>query len=267
MDNFGQEYRKAMDAVHASDEVKNNIMNLKPARRTITPFKATLASVAAAVMIVVVAHDYDFKPEPEGVISEKVVATQAPEMAFHGVTIETEKPIIAKATPKPQTVEEKPQVKVEEPVAQVVNEPQPQAEVDAVEQSEGIPMTARNAGSASAAVQVWEINRYFEYIGGNPANRISAVVPVEYTGVETLEFLVEDNGELVHDVVTLDYSGGDKSLSVTVSKKSMFDISQSGAVSATDNGFVAYKVSGGVYYYIFANGVTEDEITAIVNVL
>lgn len=267
MDKFGQEYRKAMDAVHPSDELRNNIMNLKPARRTITPFKATLASVAAAVMIVVVAHDYDFKPEPEGVISEKVVATQAPETAFHGVATETEKPVIAKATPKPQTVEEKPQVKVEEPVVQTETEPQPQAEVAPVEQSEGAPMMARNGGSGNATIQVWEINRYFEYIGGNPANKISAVVPVDYTGVESFEFLVEDNGELVHDVVTLDYAGGDKSLSLTVSKKPMFDISQSGVVSAADNGFVAYKVSGDVYYYIFANGVTEEEITAIVNVL
>lgn len=257
MNNFEQEYKNAMNDVHASEDLRNRIMNIKPQKRTVTPLRTTLLSVAAAVAIMVVAHDYDFTPDTSGVINEAVVSTQVPQRENHAVAEVTETPVIAKVTPKPQV---RPQ-KVEEPV--VVAEAEPQALND--EEPEGVPMTVRNVGDENSIAETWEINKYFEYIGGNPQDKISAVVPMEYTGDETLEFLVDSEGELVSDMVTLDYASADKCLSVTVSKKPMFDGSISGTVNATDNGFIAYKVSGDVYYYIFANGVSQDEITAIVN--
>lgn len=267
MDNFEQEYKKAMDEVRASDELRNNVLALKLQKRSVTSFKATLATVAAAVMIMVVAHEYDFAPNSDGVISETVVATQIPETDVSTDETQEKLPQIVEATLKPQTA-----VK---PDAGVVS-PNPVAEVETVADVEsqalnetagleGVPMTARSGGRESTTTQTWEINRYFEYIGENPQDKISAVVPVEYAGETSFEFVVNDEGEPVHDVVTLDYASSKGSISVTVSKEAMFDTTLSGTINATDNGFIAYKVSGDVYYYIFAQGISQDEITAIVN--
>lgn len=264
--NFEQEYRKAMDEVRASDALRNNVLNQKPHIRAVTPFKATLATVAAAVMIVIVAHDYAFKPDPDGVISETVVSTESspmPQTEFSAVVAETEIPKTVSVTHKPQSTVNS-ETKAEETQSTAVAEAKPQSLSD-TEESAGVPMMTRNGGEANGVAETWEINKYFEYISANPHNMISAVIPVEYTGEKTLEFVVDDTGDPIDDVVTLNYASADGSISVTVSKKSIFDVNLSGTVNTADNGFIAYKVSGDVYYRIFCDGLSLDEITAIVN--
>lgn len=258
MNNFEQEYKNAMNDVHASDELRNRIMNIKPAKRTVIPFKGALVSVAAAVMIMVVAHDYDFTPNTDGVITETVVSTQMPESEAYVAVAETEAPIIAKATQKPKTV-----TKVEEPVVVAEAEPQPHSGAGDEVQSEGVPMTARNV--VNETTRVWNIDEYFDYIGVNVHNKINSVINAEYTGDTEFEVVTDDNGILLYDSRTFDYVTQNGHISITTSKTPLFDMGMNGSVIETDTGFNGFKVSGDVYYYVTTSGITHDGMIAILN--
>ena len=76
---FINEYKRAFDNVHASDRLRNAVIDAKPRKKrahVITPFKATLGTVAAAIMIFAAVNEYRFEPDTNGVISETVVETQ-----------------------------------------------------------------------------------------------------------------------------------------------------------------------------------------------
>ncbi len=244
MNNFEQEYKNAMNDVHASDDLRNRIMNMKPQKRTVMPFKTTLVSVAAAVMILVVANDYDFTPNTDGVINETVVSTQMPETEFVAVTTETPK-------------------KVE--VVKTKTEPVTQSVIEEQGTEESVPMTARHIEN-DVIKETWEINRYFEYIGSNVYNKISAVISVEYVGDTEFEFATDENGMPVNDTVILNYvtaNGG--SISVTTSKTPIFESSLDGNVVSQEDGYKGYKVSNDAYYVITASGITHDGMLAIIN--
>lgn len=95
---FINEYKRAFDNVHASDRLRNAVIDAKPRKKrahVITPFKATLGTVAAAIMIFAAVNEYRFEPDTNGVISETVVETQMPKAEFSAV--KTEEPVSIKA--------------------------------------------------------------------------------------------------------------------------------------------------------------------------
>ncbi len=244
MNNFEQEYKSAMNDVHASDELRQRIMSIKPAKRTVAPFKSALISVAAAVMILVVANDYDFTPNTDGVINETVVATQVPEAEFVAVTTEAPKKVEAV----------KPKV---EPVAQIVVEEQGA--------EEHVPMIARHIEN-DAATETWEINEYFEYIGANVHNKVCGIISAEYVGDTEFEFVTDENGMPVQDMVIFNYvTSGGGAINVMVSKAPIFGANLNGSVVSSENGYDGYKVSNDAYYMITASGITHDGMIALVN--
>ncbi len=250
MNNFEQEYRNAMSDIHASDELRNKVLNMKPAKRTVTPFKTTLVSVAAAVMILVVANDYDFTPNTDGVINETVVSTQVPETEFHAVVTETpEKTVYVKPkTDTPKT----------EGVVQNANEGHG-AEEDYA------PMVARH-GLSDVTAETWEINRYFEYIGINVHNKINAVIKTDYVGENSFEFVTDESGVPVQDMVIFNYiTTSGANINVMVSKMPIFEANLSGNVVSSESGYNGYKVADGVYYMITTSGISHDGIIALVN--
>ncbi len=257
MNNFEQEYKNAMNDVHASDELRNRIMNMKPQKRMVTPLRTALVSAAAAVMILVVANDYDFTPDTDGVITETVVATQVPQEAV--VVEETEAPKVT--APKVQKTPEKP--KTDSP--QTVNVTENDIEVQTIDETEHSPMTVRH-GVAEVTTENWDMNRYFEYIGTNVHSKINSVVTAEYVGDTEFLFVTDQNGVPTQDTVILNYvTASSGSISVTVSKTPMFEMNLSGSVVSSGNGYNGYKVANGVYYMISASGITHDGMIAILN--
>lgn len=100
---FREQYKKEFDAICASDGLKSAVKNLKPQkpRKVVTPFKATIGTVAAAIMIFAAVSDYSFEKDTSGVISEKVVSTPLPETEF----VIVEKKPEGKTTESPQTTQ------------------------------------------------------------------------------------------------------------------------------------------------------------------
>ncbi len=250
MNNFEQEYKNAMNDVHVSDEVRQKIMNMKPTKRAVTPFKSALVSIAAAVMILVVANDYDFTPNTDGVINETVVATEMPETEFHAVTTEAPKKV---ETVKPKTYSQR-----AENVVESVGETQ------AIEEGY-VPMTARH-GVNDVVAETWDINRYFEYIGTNVHAKVSEVISAEYVGDTEFEFVSDENGVLVQDMVIFSYiTSGGATINVMTSKTPIFGANLNGSVVSSENGYNGYKVANGTYYQISTSGITHDGMIALIN--
>ena len=81
---FRELYKKEFDGICASDGLKSAVKNLGPQkpRKVVTPFKATIGTVAAAIMIFAAVNDYSFEKDTSGVISETVVSTPLPKAEF-----------------------------------------------------------------------------------------------------------------------------------------------------------------------------------------
>lgn len=268
---FIAQYKKDFDSIGASDELKNAVKNLKPQkpRRVVTPFKAAIGTVAAAVMIFAAVHDYSFNKDTSGVISETVVFTQLPEAQFEIV----EKKDVAKpqkATPKPQKASVV--IVTPEPVKTVAPQPeatQPEAtEAEnggiAVMAIEGNGPSPRSGGSEyiPPSVEMWTIEEYYTYLGTNVSQKIAG----SYTGAQTLEFEVGADGVPLDDTAVLNFAmNNGATVRITVSKLVLFDASLSGTVEEAGNGYNAYKVSGGVYYNVYATNTTKDGVTDLIN--
>ncbi len=178
---FTEEYRRTFDGVRASDELRRAVLDAKPSRRrthVVSPFKATLGTVAAAIMIFAAVNEYKFEPDTSGVISETVVTTETPRAEFvAGVTEAPATPdtVVATASPtkKPTAIPQQTQntAPTIEPkiVTEVPMQPEQTAQADDNE-----PVVARSGGgggggrSAQAEddVSVTETEPYDESLSG-----------------------------------------------------------------------------------------------------
>ncbi len=269
---FIAEYKSHVDNIHASDDLRRAVMDLKPQKRprAITPFKATIGTVAAAIMIFAAVHEYRFETDTSGVISETVVSTELPEAQFE---------IIEKKTPTeaPKSVLAQKSEKVENTAtvrvtaAPIVVET-PAATADIASQPETASHTIENitpqgrgrtgGENITTSIEMWSLAEYYDYLGVN----VSGKVIGKYTGNSTIEFEVGSDGEPVDDTAVLTFvTPNGAILRITLSKRWLFDPSLSGSIIPAGNGFNAYKLSNGVYYNVYAQNLTEVEINAIIS--
>ncbi len=265
--DFIKEYKREFDSIHARDELKFAVKNLKPQkpRHVITPFKAVIGTVAATFMIFAAVHEYSFETDTSGVISETVVSTQLPEAQFEIVEKkpqrEGEK---AEPTQIPKT-EKKAIVTTPQPTQKPINTLMPTAvpTEDTDASVSNAEIASYNVGGRSLPVsEKWTVPQYYEYLGVNVAQKFGC----KYVGADTIEFEIGSNGLPVDDTAVLMFvtnNGG--SIRVTVSKHPLFDVSLLGTVTEAGNGFNGYKSGGGVYYNIYASGITKDELMSIIN--
>lgn len=266
---FKEQYKKAFDSICASEALKANVKNMSPRsrRHVITPFKATIGTVAAAVMIFAAVGDYSFDKDTSGVISETVVSTQLPEAQFE---IVEKKP--GKVSPTPKTQKDMAVVVTPAPVTKAVSEPA-KAEIPAEE----IPTVDNEPASFSVdgpsprsigdeyvppAVEKWTLGKYYEYLGTDVSQKIAGV----YTGAGEFEFEVGQDGLPLDDTAVLNFAMSSGAMvRITVSKLVLFDASLSGTVTEAGSGYNAYKVSNGVYYNLYATNTTKDSVTELIN--
>ncbi len=282
-----REYIDTYDKICASDDLRKKVLSQKLQKRTVTPLKATIGTVAAAIMIFAAVHDYSFRENTDGVISETTVTTQVPYAEFKSAqkdtTDETDTQVLQKpqktkdtssvvpktTTDKPkdntiavaETNTQSPQISEAETAAPVDTEPQLSVAAYGLDG----PST-RNGGATavSPTTEMWEINRYYNYIGTDITSRIGG----KYTGPETLEFEVGADGVPLDDTAVLTFLCNNSGhLRVTVSKSTLFDASLNGSVAAAGNGYNAYKIQNGVYYLVYATDLTQSDVTAIINSL
>lgn len=272
---FREQYKKEFDAICASDGLKSAVKNLKPQkpRKVVTPFKATIGTVAAAIMIFAAVSDYSFEKDTSGVISEKVVSTPLPETEFvivekkpEGKTTEspqtTQKPVKANEAVIPPSVNVAEDSKTVQTQSPEINE----ADTGIMPLNEDGPAPRMIGGDEYVAPTVgkWTLEQYYEYLGVN----ISQKIPGQYTGSDTFEFEIGTDGIPLDDTAVLNFiTANGTTLRVTVSKHVLFDSAMSGTVSEAGNGYNAYKISGGVYYNIYAVNTTKDALTQIISSL
>ena len=269
---FREQYKKEFDAICASDGLKSAVKNLKPQkpRKVVTPFKATIGTVAAAIMIFAAVSDYSFEKDTSGVISEKVVSTPLPETEFvivekkpEGKTTEspqtTQKPVKANEAVIPPSVNVAEDSKTVQTQSPEINE----ADTGIMPLNEDGPAPRMIGGDEYVAPTVgkWTLEQYYEYLGVN----ISQKIPGQYTGSDTFEFDIGTDGIPLDDTAVLNFiTANGTTLRVTVSKHVLFDSAVSGTVSEAGNGYNAYKISGGVYYNVYALNTTKAEVEQII---
>lgn len=343
---FREQYKKEFDAICASDGLKSAVKNLKPQkpRKVVTPFKATIGTVAAAIMIFAAVSDYSFEKDTSGVISETVVSTPLPEAKFAswgedeavqtsnqedeqtqdvveykgtGNSLESVATTPEKKANKPATTAV-PEKKTNKPVATVAavergNDKASQTKPtqnETIEHSESVtgehqrvddtnsvqstevnmvsseqieitgqetdavimplnedgpaPRSVGGEAYVPPTVEKWTLDRYYEYLGVNVSHKISGY----YTGADSFEFEIGSDGVPLDDTAVLTFATADGTiLNMTVSKHVLFDSTMSGTVSESGNGYNAYKISGGVYYNIYAVNTTKDALTQIIGSL
>lgn len=281
-----KKYREIFDNVNASDDLREKVLNLKPQKRAVTPFKAVIGSVAAAVMVFCAVHEYTFEPDTDGVISETAVSTQIPksEIAPAVVTKEATRETTKEVAPKTKTTAKPVQseqvsvpVAVSEETEKTVEPPKTTSSTE----DEGIMVYSEEADSEKKVLprsgggvqtyatrgnttEVWEINRYFDYIGTDITTKIDG----SYTGPEAFEFEMGEDGAPLDDTTVFTFickNGG--TVRITVSKQSLFDNNKNNVVTAAGIGYNGYKVSNGVYYMVYTTGLTERETSAITDIL
>ena len=270
-----QAYKEMFDDVHASDELRGRVLDLKHRKRVITPFKATIGTIAAAVMIFAAVNEYGFEQNTEGVINQTAVSTQMPQAEIMAVKPETTRaPQKAKATKAPAVAK-----KVYVEAATVAPESTPVTEAQPAVAQSDISIASHTDENEQASyggraivgndtdntVENWEISRYYNYIGAN----IGTLINASYTGPETLEFTVGADGVPTDDMAVLTYlcpNGG--TVRVTVSRSAFFDAQLSGSVQEAGNGCIGYKVSaGGVYYQVYTTEMSVDETQGLISSL
>lgn len=277
MDNsdFEREYKRTFDNIHAGDKLKEDIINMKKPKRSITPFKATIGTVAAAIMIFAAVNEYNFEQEPDGVISETAVSTAAP-------ATDTDAKFEAMATPVPASeektvkpVQKKAMVTVSDAIPSVApmpvkddvssvaskssTEETPTEEV--LPDNEGIAVSAwRMSTDVESTVNTMTVSEYYEYIGKDLTATVNAVIPVRYTGAD--EFATDDDIA----VFTFDgVEGGD--ITLKVSKSAFFNSSLDGDITGENEIYDAYKISNGVNYEMHSQEISKDKVTEIVDSL
>ncbi|MDD6564858.1 MAG: hypothetical protein PUF08_07235 [Clostridiales bacterium] len=247
---FKSQYKKDFDGILASESLRNSVKNLTPRRQrhTVTPFKATIGTVAAAVMIFAAVHEYKFEQKSDGVISETVVTTPIPEAQFG----------TAEPSPKEQPSEQPKKVAGVKPTetakkkvettkkTQATNSPQapivvttPTPQSTAIDVDEPAAVTQKSEAANDSDVSVASV-----YAEESPRVRSVSANTTETSYITTP-------------------SGGD--VSVTKSNEELFDVSLSGTVVAVGEDYQGYKVSGDIYYKVYAVNATYDEVIEIVN--
>lgn len=138
----------------------------------------------------------------------------------------------------------------------------------AINEAEDTPSVARFGGVSAfdeeKRTEEWEINRYYKYIGQDIGAKLGGA---KYIG-STLTFLVDSDGNPTDDTAVLSYAyptGG--SVNVTVSKNPFFKPEKNGTTTAVDGGVYVYKISNGVYYCVYAEGIEQGGVTAIADAL
>lgn len=243
---FKSQYKKDFDGILASESLRNSVKNLTPRRQrhTITPFKATIGTVAAAVMIFAAVHEYRFEQNSDGVISETVVTTPMPEAQF-GVAEQspTEKTKEAVAVKPTETVKKKVETTKK---TQATNPPQ-------------APVVAATPTPQSTPIDVDEpaaVTQQSDAVNDNDMS-VASFYAEEPPMVRSVGANTTETSYLTTP------SGGN--VAVKKSDDELFDPSLSGTVVAVGEDYQGYKVSGDIYYEVYAVNATYDEVVEIVN--
>ena len=167
------EYKMAFDNIYASNDLRRRVLDAKPSKHKIhiiTPLKATIGTVAAAVMIFAAVHEYGLENNTSGVISETVVSTQLPRTQFVAVNTVTQAPVAEKTTEasgiaKPKTVATPKPVITEAPVEVPV---ETSAAEPVAESGGGYAIASRLGGEAQVqeSVSVTECEPFDEGLSG-----------------------------------------------------------------------------------------------------
>ncbi len=77
-ESFREEYRRAFDNIHASDELRSRILGQKkPKRRDMRPYMAAAGAAAAGLAIFAAVHNYDLTGREDGIINETSSVTDS----------------------------------------------------------------------------------------------------------------------------------------------------------------------------------------------
>lgn len=279
--DFKHRYKSMFDGIAASDELRSEILNLKPQKRQIGPYKAVIGSVAAAVMMFCAVYEYNFKPDDSGVISETAVSTQIPVAAFEPARTNSPKAPkeqVGSAVVKPKTTEQAIATQTPQNISSGQT-PEPDSPTLMPDAESDIEIAAydytpsaysRSGGEGGnlqesfAETEIWETSRYYDYIGTNIEEKVNGI----YTGPEEFEFETDKNGLPLDDTAVFTFvreNGGN--IRITVSRTVLFDGGLSGVVAAVGEGYNGYKLSNGVYYKVYTTKLTQDETAEIINKL
>lgn len=258
---FKSQYKKDFDGILASESLRNSVKNLTPRRQrhTVTPFKATIGTVAAAVMIFAAVHEYGFEQKSDGVISETVVTTPIPEAQFG----------TAEPSPKEQPSEEPKRVADVKPTETAKKKVETTKKTQASTPPQE-PVVVATPTPQSTAIDVDEpaaVTQKSEAANDSDVSVASAYAEDEYNISDSQPLPMVRNAGGTANTTETSYlttpSGGD--VSVTKSNEELFDVSLSGTVVAVGEDYQGYKVSGDIYYKVYAVNATYDEVIEIVN--
>lgn len=248
--DFKSQYKKDFDGILASESLRNSVKNLTPRRQrhTVTPFKATIGTVAAAVMIFAAVHEYGFEQNSDGVISETVVTAPIPEAQFG----------TAEPSPTEQPSEESKRVADVKPTEiakkKVETTRKTQASIPPQE-----PIVVTTPTPQSTPIDVDEpaaVTQQSDAVNDNDMS-VASFYAEEPPMVRSVGANTTETSYLTTP------SGGN--VAVKKSNDELFDPSLSGTVVAVGEDYQGYKVSGDIYYEVYAVNATYDEVVEIVN--
>lgn len=259
--DFKSQYKKDFDGILASESLRNSVKNLTPRRQrhTVTPFKATIGTVAAAVMIFAAVHEYGFEQNSDGVISETVVTAPIPEAQFG----------TAEPSPTEQPSEESKRVADVKPteIAKKKVETTRKTQASIPPQEPIVVTTPTPQASPVASDEPETVTQKSEAANDNDVSVASAYAEDESNISDSQPLPMVRNAGGTANTTETSYlttpSGGD--VSVTKSNEELFDASLSGTVVAVGEDYQGYKVSGDIYYKVYAVNSTYDEVVDIVN--
>lgn len=286
--DFAEEYRREFDKIHASEQLRTAVKNVKPRRigRQVTPLKAAIGTVAAAFLIFAAVHDYSFENDTSGVISETVASTQIPEARFEEtaerdeISDESVLPVQNEESGEKKTVnvprnevnksESKQRGNIERTQTVTSDEytvSEPAHVTDSTETHEPSVLSADGVSRMTGAQEYvpvpvrWTLEEYYEYLGAD----VSEKTGVEYIGQTEFEFEMGSDGLPVDDTVVLKFSVYGGKIGITVSKYVLFDEGLNGTMTENDSGFNAYKISGGIYFIIHSDGIEKEAFSDLIN--
>ena len=201
------EYKAVFDDIHASDSLREAVRDIKPSRHkihVITPFKAAIGTVAAAVMIFAAVHEYSFETDTSGVISETIVPSQIPQTEFVAIDTQTQTPEIEPENTIAPTATLKPKVSAKpKPVVtsnpqttevSVVSSQTPQSEIAPQSDELTVAVARIDNHHAEEEVSVTESEPFDETLSGTIIPTESGFIGYKISG--GIYYIVEGTDEV-----------------------------------------------------------------------
>lgn len=129
--------------------------------------------------------------------------------------------------------------------------------------------------------ELWENNRYFEYIGASITDRVRRAGSYTYTGGSGVYMVMAEDGTIQNDEAVFSFGANGKSINIITSKIKLIApeyLSSDGAdirtiagervaVKSFDNGFTCYMMHNGTSYVLDCFGLTEQEVQVLITSL